>query len=207
MSRKKTKLIIIGAREDGHPAVVMDILQVVGKYSLEFFADENIMEPTTRYGHKALPMKEVNWETVKGYNFTIATGCGKTRNRLSKMLVDHGLVPVNIIHPSAIVSPSARVGDGVFVGPGAIINAGAVLEDNVLVNSGAIVEHNAIVRSGATLGPGVILAGRAVIGIESIIGVGACVAQDVVLGNYCKVAGNTLVKDNLTDGLTRRKRK
>lgn len=195
----KKKIIIVGAREDGHPAVVFDIVNSIGEYDVVCFIDENLDAEGTCFGLPAKPKNGFDLESQKGSSFFIATGCGKTRNRLSDELTACGLHPVNIIHPKAIISQSVILGSGIFIGPGAVVNFGAVLENNVLVNSGAIVEHDVKLDRGATLAPGVVVAGRTRIGIESIIGIGACIIQDISIGHHCKVAGNSLVKEDMPD--------
>jgi sugar O-acyltransferase (sialic acid O-acetyltransferase NeuD family) len=195
----KKKIIIVGARENGHPSVVFDAINSGDDYEVVGFIDENLNAEGTCFGLPAWPKKGFDLKSQKGRSFIIATGCGKTRNRLSDELTASGLHPANIIHPTAIISQSANLGVGIFIGPGAIINFGVVLGNNVLVNSGAIVEHDVEVDRGATVGPGVIIAGRAKVGIESAIGIGACIIQDISIGHHCKVAGNSLVKEDIPD--------
>jgi UDP-perosamine 4-acetyltransferase len=118
------------------------------------------------------------------------------RRRLFELGVAHGLVPLNVHHPSAVQSPSAAVGAGSVLFPHAVVNAGAVLGVNVIVNTGAIVEHDCRIGDHAHIATGARLASTVSVGSSAHIGAGATVRQSIAIGEGAVVgAGAVVVRD------------
>lgn len=123
-------------------------------------------------------------------------GDNRPRQQLFERAMAHGLQPLTVIHPTAIVSRAATIGGGSLVGPGAIVNAGAVLGVNVIVNTGAIVEHDCHVGDHVHIATGAKLSSTMRVGSLAHIGVGASVRQRLTIGEGAVVgAGAVVVKD------------
>ena len=139
---------VIGFGAGGHAKVVMEILSMNKGYRLVGLLDAN----TEVHGHTLLGVPIVGGDDhlqrlVKQGITHFFVGLGSTgdvsgRLRLYELGLEHGLKPVDAIHPQAVISSSTRIGAGVTVMACAIINADAVLGKNVIVNTGAIIEHD-----------------------------------------------------------------
>jgi UDP-hydrolysing UDP-N-acetyl-D-glucosamine 2-epimerase len=118
------------------------------------------------------------------------------RRRLFEMALRHGLKPLTVIHPSAVVSGHAIVGGGSQVFPRGIVNPGSKLGANVIVNTGAIVEHDCEIGDHVHVATGARLAGGVRVGANAHIGAGATIRQRASIGKGAVVgAGAVVVKD------------
>jgi sugar O-acyltransferase (sialic acid O-acetyltransferase NeuD family) len=124
------------------------------------------------------------------------TGDNIPRKRLFELARQHGMDPVTLIHPQAIVSPSVEIGSGTVILTGAILNACATVGSNSIINTGAIIEHDCVIGDHAHIATGARLAGMVRVGDGAHIGIGASVKQGVVIGEGAVVgAGAVVVKD------------
>ncbi len=122
-------------------------------------------------------------------------GDNRPRQRLFALARTHGLLPLTVVHPTAICSPAATIGAGSVVFPGAIINAGAVLGEHVIINTGAIVEHDAQIGDHAHISSGATLCGAVRVGALAHIGAGATVRQGIRIGEGAVVGAGASVID------------
>ena len=124
------------------------------------------------------------------------TGDNTLRKHLFELARQHGMDPVTLIHPQAIVSPSVEIDSGTVILAGAILNAGASVGFNGIVNTGAIVEHDCVIGDHVHIATGARLAGMVRIGDGAHIGIGASVKQGINIGERAIVgAGAVVVKD------------
>lgn len=123
-------------------------------------------------------------------------GDNSVRRRVFEEGLSHGLVPLTVVHPSAVCSTSAAFGGGTVVLAGAVVNVGAVLGDNVIINTGAIVDHDCVIGDHVHIAPGVTLSGNVKIGSGAHIGTGASIRQNIHIGENSIVgAGSAVVQD------------
>ncbi len=123
-------------------------------------------------------------------------GDNYARQRLFELGLSHGLAPLSVRHPGALVSARARIGAGCAIMAGAVLNAGAELGDDVIVNSGVVVEHHCVIGDHAHIASGATLASTVRVGASAHIGAGAVVLQCIVIGERAVVgAGAAVVRD------------
>lgn len=194
----KEKIIIIGARIDGHAGVVLDLIELDKKYDVVGFIDNTIeLQGTKIKGIEVLgstdALESLNLPTK---NVHIAIGDNVARKDLLERIKKINLVPITLIHPSAVVSKNAKIGEGSFIGARAIVNNGTQLGNVVIINSGAIVEHDNIISTAVHMAPGTKTAGRVIIEECAFIGVGATILPDIKIGSCAMIgAGSTVVKN------------
>jgi sugar O-acyltransferase (sialic acid O-acetyltransferase NeuD family) len=194
------KIILIGARLDGHAGVVLDVIKDIGGYEVVAFIDNTP-------GLKGQTLKDVpvigSTEELSSIDFPsklvhISIGDNVARRDLYKQLKELGLELVSLIHPTARVSQAAEIGEGCFVGPRAIINNGVKVGAVSIINSGAIIEHDNNIGFAVHVAPGTSTAGRVKIDDFAFIGVGSTVLPDIHIGAGAMVgAGSTVVKNVL----------
>jgi UDP-perosamine 4-acetyltransferase len=125
-------------------------------------------------------------------------GSGNTtpRQRLYELALSSGLLPVSVLHPSAICSSTAILGEGVQLLAGCIVNAGAKIGVNTIVNSGAVVEHGCRIESHVHVASSATICGDVFVGEGAHIGAGATIKQGIAIGRGAIVgAGSVVIKD------------
>ncbi|MDD5584557.1 MAG: NeuD/PglB/VioB family sugar acetyltransferase [Candidatus Omnitrophica bacterium] len=194
----KKRIVIIGARIDGHAGVILDVLNLLGEYQVIGFIDNTpelqnktingipVIGSTDNLGSMKMPAHYAH----------VAIGDNVARGELFKKLESRGIALVTIIHPSAIVSPNSKIEEGCFIGACAVVNRGAVVGAASIINTGAIVEHDNKIGFAVHLAPGVKTAGRVRIDDFAFVGLGSTVLPDIHIGSGAMIgAGSTVVKD------------
>ena len=198
--------VILGG--GGHARVLIDCLQLSGAAQIYGMLDPD----QTRWGQMLLAvpilggdelLPEIKARGVEYFAIGLGgTGNNRPRQRLFELALSHGLQPLIVQHPSAIISPHATIGDGCQLLPGSIVNAGAILGVNVIVNSGAIVEHDCIIGNHAHIATGARLASTVQVCDGAHIGAGATIRQSIMIGVGAVVgAGAVVVGDVPSDSI------
>lgn len=201
-----TKVIGLGA--GGHAKVVIEILRSYNSYELTGLLDpkpelqgRNLLGVPVLGGDDLLPA--LKREGV-GHFFVGLGSIGDTvpRRRLFELALEHGMKPIDAIHPDAIISPSAVLGEGVTVMGGAVVNADASLGMNVIINTGAIIEHDCVIGNHVHVATGARLASSIKVGSGSHIGAGATVLQCTRVGENAIVGAGAVVIRDVPPGAT-----
>jgi sugar O-acyltransferase (sialic acid O-acetyltransferase NeuD family) len=202
---KKT-CIILGA--GGHARVLIDCLQLSTAVNIEGILDPNpALTGTKIYGIPVLGNDELLSEMLaRGIDYFVV-GVGGTSNnnprkKLFELALAHGLKPLNIQHPTAIISSKVIIGNGCQLLPGCIVNAGAQLGMNVIVNSGAIVEHDCTIGNHVHIATGAKLTSTIRVGDEAHIGAGATIRQCITIGEKAVIGAGAVVVKNVPANVT-----
>lgn len=193
------RCLILGG--GGHTSVLIDSLRASGAAGPLGILDQNralwgreLLGVPILGGDDLLPrlVREGATHFVTGLG---GVGDNQPRRRLFELGVACGLVPLTVVHPSAICSPWAKIGDGSVLYPAAVVNAGAVLGHNVIVNTGAIVEHDCVIGDHVHLATGAKLASAVTVGMGAHVGAGSTVREGLSIGEGAVVgAGAVVVK-------------
>jgi sugar O-acyltransferase (sialic acid O-acetyltransferase NeuD family) len=189
-----TPLVIYGS--GGHGKVVADAAGAAG-WDVRGFADDNpakagaavLNVPVLAIGFAA----GVAYCRRHGAAVVVALGDNRARRRVFSALVDAGITPATIIHPSAVIAPSATIADGTVVFAGAVINPDSHVGENVIINTGVTVDHDNQVHDHAHLAPGVHTGGTVSIGEGALVGVGASVRNNMAIGAWSVVGAGAVV--------------
>jgi len=125
----------------------------------------------------------------------------QARRRLSDLLNERGLTPVNIIHPQAIVAPDITFGTGCVVLGGAYVSSSVQTGDHVSVQYNATVGHDAALADRTTVYPGANVAGSVVLDEDVTVGSNAVVLQGLKIGRGTLVGAGAVVTRDLGPGL------
>ena len=193
------KIIIIGS--SGHAKVVIDLIEVLGRYSILGLIDdfrEKNKDETLGYnvlgGLNDLDSLVSNHQ-VK--NCFIAIGDNQARHDVYIKLSKFNFNYPALIHPKAVLSDKVTVGAGSILMPGAILNCDSQVDQQCIINTGAVVEHDVKIGKFSSLGPKAVLAGKAQIGEFTAIGLSASVIEKVVIGDHCVIGASSLVRDDI----------
>lgn len=133
-----------------------------------------------------------------------ATDAGGNRRRgaLAEQLQAAGLLPLTVVHRTAIVSPRATIDAGSTVLAAAVINNGARIGGGAIVNTCAVVEHDCVVGTNAHVAPGARLGGGVTVADYAFVGIGATVVPGVRVGKGAVIgAGAVVLHDVAADAV------
>lgn len=168
----KKPVIILGAHELGK--VALDILQKNGLVVYGFLDDDQALQ-----GQAINHVPVLGSTTEEQYLDLIGEQCDvfiaiaqqAKRQHLATMLREQRqVVPINAIHPSAMIAGSATFGCGNLVNASVNVGADTTLGSYCMLHTQATIEHDAVVNdfvqvgAGGIVGAGVILNARVFVG-------------------------------------------
>lgn len=191
------KLVIIGA--GGHGAVAADIARLQ-HYDEIIFLDDHAQQ-----GRLGFPLKgnvEDFLHYLEGWDFFVAIGNSKVREKIQRMLTERNAHIETLIHPNAVIAEDVQIGKGCIVMAGAVVNAGAVIEDGVILNTCCSVDHDCVVGVFSHIAVGAHVCGTVCIGEHVWIGAGATVINNISICDDTTIgAGAVVVKSIVTKGV------
>jgi len=194
------RIIVVGARADGHGKVVLEILQAMHYYDVIGFIDDDPSKRNTMIRH--LPviggMNQLH-ELKQEHNLQggiVAIADNPRRRYLGKEIQEADLELVNAVHPSVHMDSDVSIGKGNVLCQGVIVVAGTRIGHSINIHTGATIDHDNVIEDGANIGPGVHTAGRVRICRDAFIGTGSSMIPDVVIGEGAIVgAGAVVIRD------------
>lgn len=202
---KKILCIVIGG--GGHAGVVIDCIKGLSDIHLFGVLDSN----PALWGKEILGVSVLGGDElltkIKTEGVThFIPGVGGVKDNAPRMKVYEqgikaGLIPLTVIHPTAVLSETVRVGGGTVIMPGAIVNTKTIIGANVIVNTGAIIDHDCVIGDHVHIAPGVTLSGEIKIGSRVHIGTGASIRQGVSIGDGSIVGVGSVVVKNVPAGV------
>jgi len=123
----------------------------------------------------------------------------KLRTKYKDLMEQNGALPVNVIHPTAVLSKSAMLGVGNYVAAYAVISSEARVGNHNIVNIATTLGHNAIIGNDNIFNPGTRISGCAEIGDCCLFGANSFVYQGVHVCSNCLIDAMTYLNQNLED--------
>jgi len=191
------RIVIVGARPDGHGKVVLEILQAMQCFEIVGFVDDD--PEKLKLMIRGLPVVGTtrDFEQIRQdlgvEGAIVAIADGPRRRTLGQRISEAGLELVNAIHPTVHLDTDVVVGKGVVLCQGVIVVAGTWIGNSVNMHTGATIDHDNVIEDGANLGPGVHTAGRVHIGRDAFIGTGAVFIPDVTVEEGAIVGAGAVV--------------
>ncbi|MCU0318066.1 MAG: NeuD/PglB/VioB family sugar acetyltransferase [Amoebophilaceae bacterium] len=125
------------------------------------------------------------------------------RQRLVTMLHKRNkTVPVNAIHPSAIIATSAVLGYGNLINTGVSLGAGASLDSHCTLHTRVTVEHDAVIKEFVQIGAGSTIGAGAQLDNSVFVGAGATIVAGVIVGKAASIGAGAVVLTNVEAGTT-----
>ncbi len=137
-----------------------------------------------------------------GFCVAIGNPHGRVRLKLHDFLVDEGLTPVSIVHPTAWVADDAVIGPGAQILAGAIVAAEARLGRQCIINSHALVEHETHLDDAVEVGPSATVLGLTYIGVNTLVGVSATILSRLKIGSDVTIGAGAIVSTDVPDKQT-----
>lgn len=198
MRTGRQRVIVWGA--GGHGKVVVDALLAADTCDLIGIVDDD----HTKTGAKILgvPVLDFSGGLTEFANratfdgIIVAIGDNYTRGEKFHEILELGMTPLTVVHPTAHISTFAKIGRGAMVLAHATINPGTILEDNVCVNTSASVDHDNRLEHSCHILPNATLAGGVRIGEYAYVGSGAVVIPNLTVHKFSYLgAGAVAIKD------------
>lgn len=137
-----------------------------------------------------------------GFCLAIGNPHGRARIQLHERLVEEGLSPITLAHPTAWIAENATVGAGSQILAGAIVGVEARLGRECIVNTKASVDHECVLEDGVELAPGVTLCGVVRLGVNAWVCAGATVLPRITIGDDATVGAGSVVTLDVPRGVT-----
>ena len=193
------KVVIIGARADGHAKVVLEIIQAENKYQVVGFVDDHLFG--TGLTIRDIPVigtvsdLQALQQQHQLFGAIVAIGDNVTRRQLGVRVKEAGLALINAVHPTVHFDSDVIIGEGNCFCQGVIVVTGTRIGNSVNVHTGATIDHDNVICDGANLGPGVHTAGRVTIGRDVFLGTGTIVIPDCSVGEGVIAGAGTVIID------------
>ena len=196
-------LVLWGA--SGHGKVVLDVAKAMGGFKTIFFVDDACGESAHEFcGCQVFgTSRYLQLLNDKGCSqYLVSIGKNEIRAACFQRALEHGLLPVTLVHPSAVISESARLEDGTVVMARVVINAGAQIGENCILNTAAVVEHDCRIGDHVHLSPGVLLGGGVTVHSFAHVGIGAIALPGAEIGQGAIVGAGAVVLHSVPSGAT-----
>ncbi len=205
MKTLSKNLIIYGS--GGHGKVILNAIHDINTFNKEKdriepiklvgFLDDGATKEVLGFpmlgGSKDVLRVKQEYEDL---HFIMAIGTNSVRKRIYYELIEQGLKPMTIIHPTACISEFAEIGKGTYIGPFAVIQVCAKVGDNIIINTRVTVEHDCIIEDHSQLCPSVTLSGTVIIKEGAFLGTNSCTRQNLIIGKNAVIGvGGAVVND------------
>jgi sugar O-acyltransferase (sialic acid O-acetyltransferase NeuD family) len=137
-----------------------------------------------------------------GFCVAIGNPHGRVRLQFHERLIQEGLQPITIAHPTAWVAENAIIGPGAQILAGAIVAAEARIGRQCIINTKASLDHEGILDDGVELAPGATLCGLVHAGVNAWICAGATVLPRIKIGVDAIVGAGAIVIRDVPEGTT-----
>ncbi len=132
--------------------------------------------------------------------YFVATGDNNLREKITTFIISKtNKIPLNCIHPSAIISPSSIIGYGNLICPKAIIHTDAKIGNGTIINTNSVVEHDCLIEDYAQVSPGAILCGYVKVKKRAFISANSTLIPYIEVGEDAIVAAGSSVIENVND--------
>lgn len=137
-----------------------------------------------------------------GFCVAIGNPHGRVRLHFHERLMQEGLQPITIVHPTAWIADDAIIGSGSQILAGAIVAPQAQLGRQCIINTKASVDHEDVLEDGVEVAPGATLCGLVRAGVNAWVCAGATVLPRIRIGADAIVGAGAVVIRDVPEGVT-----
>jgi sugar O-acyltransferase (sialic acid O-acetyltransferase NeuD family) len=197
-------VLIFGAK--GLGKVAMDIFQSNGVVIYGFLDDDKSL-----HGQSINEIPILGSTDDDGFLKYIGNKCEafvaldetKVRQSLVKMINDRRkTMPVNAVHPKAVISSSAAISHGNLINAFAVINAFAKVGNHCLIHSHSLIDSEAEIEDFVQIGAGSIINSNVKINKGVFIGTGVTIVSGVTIGKNARIGAGSVVVSDVKDNTT-----
>ena len=202
--RKRTPIIVVGAKIRGFCGEVLEMLEEFDDYEVVGFVDNaRELQKQTIEGIPVLGRTDdLEGLDLPSRNFFIAIGDNVSRGVIFNKVKGLGGNVITLVHPNAIVSKTSVIGEGSYIGPGVVIHRNVQIGDVCIIHSGAIIHQNSRIDLAVSLSDGAKIGRGAHIDDYSFIGMGSSILPNVRIGSGVLIDINSIVRKDVPSGTT-----
>ncbi|WP_327694186.1 hypothetical protein [Streptomyces sp. NBC_00459] len=127
---------------------------------------------------------------------------GRRRRVIDEVIVKHGLVAENIVHPSSRVDAGVLRGRGNIIGPDNYVGVNTTFGDFNVVNYRSTFGHHSGFGSNNFVAPNFHCGNSVEVGDDNFFGLSCTVAPEVVIGGDCRFQAGLNLFDNAASGFS-----
>ena len=193
-------IVIVGS--SGHAKVVIDIVQLEGKYRIAGLLDRTRRVGEQTLGYRVLGQEEdlpKLKEVHALHGAFVAIGDNFVRSRAVALVKEFApeLPFVRAVHPAACLAPGTSIGEGTAIMAGAVVNPCCAIGRHCILNTHCSLDHDSQMADFASLAPGATLGGKCRIGPFAAICIGAVLVHDVHIGEHAVIGAGALVTHSM----------
>lgn len=132
-------------------------------------------------------------------HFVLGIGRPSVRRLLSQRMINAGLKPLTLVHPTASLGSEVQIGDGTIICAGAVISTNVVLGPYVHVNPNSTIGHDSLLEEFVSINPAAVISGEVHVKADTLVGAKALVLQNLVVGGRAIIGASALVTKNIPD--------
>jgi len=188
-------MILIGY--SGHSYVINGILHALGLKATGYCDNEEKKFNPFSLKYFNRETSETGLKAITQEDFFISIGNNGIRKNIYNNLAIRNLLPVNVIHPTALIDYSVDLAShGVMIAPNVTINALAKIGIGAICNTYSVIEHECSIGDFAHIAPGAVLCGNVHVGENAFVGAKSVVREGIRIGKNALIgAGSVVVKD------------
>lgn len=196
--KKMKDIVIVGASGFGREVLqwIKDINKINIEWNILGFVDDNL---------NALDQYECDYKiisTIEEYHpsdtqsFVCAIANPAIKASIVKLMLKKGMVPSNIIHPSAKICDFTKLGKGCIITSNSLIGPNVCIGDFVSI-LGSKIGHDASIGNFSTLSGNCCINGHVIVGENVFVANNACVIQGKRIGDNAFVGIGSVVISNI----------
>jgi len=197
-------LVIVGA--SGHAREVAQLIADINakrlQYELIGYLDDAIPIGEVIAGVPVLGSTRDLHTVATNSLFALGVGAPANKLKLGSRLLDAGLEPVTLIHPSAIIGRNVQIGSGSIVSAGCVLTCDVAIGSFVTINVACTVSHDSKIERYATLAPGVHITGSVTVGEGCDLGAGLTTVQGIEVGEWSIIGSGAVITKDLPANIT-----
>lgn len=197
-------IVILGG--GGHAKVLINLIHLLGEYSITGILDNNVRKDSLVAGYPVLGGDALLAQLYQQSITHACIGVGSVRDNqqrkaLYTLVAGYGFSIPSLVHPSVIIGDRVTLARGVQLMAGSIVQSDSSIKENTIVNTGAQVDHDAMIGQHVHIAPGVVISGGCTIEDGAFIGAGATVIQGIHIGVGAVVAAGAVVVRDVPAGM------
>jgi sugar O-acyltransferase (sialic acid O-acetyltransferase NeuD family) len=197
-SKLKKPVVVVGY--SGHSYVIIDILLNAGRMVTAYCDSEK--KERNPYHLNYLGKENEVIESLQSFDYFIGIGHNGIRSKVQKNLVQFLGMPINAIHPSAVISASVELGKGVMIAANATINPVVTIGQGVICNTSCSIDHECAIEDFVHIAPGAVLCGNVKVGAGTFVGANTVVKQGITIGKNVTIGAGSVIIRDVPDNLT-----
>ena len=125
--------------------------------------------------------------------FVVGIAAPRVREKLAKIMLDHGHNPITLIHPQAVLGSMVQLGKGTIVYAGAQVSTNVTTGSHAILNMNSSIGHDCRFGDFVSINPGATVSGEVTLEDRVLVGGRATVLQGLTVRTDALIGAAALV--------------